>query len=200
MYKSRAREDQAAATRSAIVDSARSLFVERGYHGTSIEDIVSRSGVGTRGALYHHFESKQGLFEEVYCEVVTEFMAMSDALIDDRGDSLDRLRHGLLSFLAGAADIGAVQRIILVDGPAVFGADRWRVMQSRRGLDSISDGLERAIAEGAMAPQPVPALAQLLLALVDEAAIIVAKSDDPAKARVEVSAALNNLIAGLRIR
>jgi AcrR family transcriptional regulator len=200
MYKSRAREDRAAATRAAILDTARNLFVERGYHGTSIEDIVTGSGVGTRGALYHHFESKQALFEEVFCEVVSEFMVMSDALIDDRGDSLDRLRHGLLSFVAGAANIAAVQQIILIDGPAVFGADRWRMMQTRRGLDAIAEGLERAIAEGAIEPQSVPALAQLLLALVDEAAIIVAKSDDPAAARAEVSAALNTLVAGLRIR
>src|SRR5919197_3114802 len=115
MYKSRARQDQAAATRAAILDGSRKLFVERGYFGTSIEDIVAESGVGTRGALYHHFESKKDLFEEVFCEVVSEFMAVSDALIDDRGDHLDRLRHGLLGFLAGAADVAAVQRIILID-------------------------------------------------------------------------------------
>ena len=199
MSRSRAREDQAASTRAAILDGSRRLFVERGYFDTSIEDIVTESDVGTRGALYHHFASKKDLFEEVFCEVVSEFMAISDALIDDRGDPLDRLRHGLLSFLAGAADVVAVRRIILVDGPAVIGADRWRSLQTRRGVDSIADGLTRAIDEGLIADQPVPALAQLLLALVDEAAMIVAKSDDPVAARDQVSVPLNSLVNGLRI-
>ncbi|MDG4668172.1 TetR family transcriptional regulator [Mycobacterium sp. 236(2023)] len=200
MSRSRVRENQAATTRAAILDGSRRLFVDRGYFNTSIEDIVAESGVGTRGALYHHFSSKTDLFEEVYCEVVAEFMAMSDALIDDRGDHLDRLRHGLLGFLAGAANVAAVQRIILIDGPAVLGADRWRALQSRRGVDAISDQLALAISDGAVAAQDVDVLAQLLLAVIDEAAMLIAKSDDPVAARENVSAVVNSLISGLRVR
>ena len=200
MQKSRVRQTQKAATRAAILDGSKRLFVERGYFGTSIEDIVIESGVGTRGALYHHFSSKKDLFEAVFSEVGSEFMAVSDALIDDRGDPLDRLRDGILGFLAAAAENAAIRQIILIDGPAVFGAERWRSLQTRRGFDSMSAGVERAIDQGSIARQPVPALAQLLIALLDEAAVIIATSADPVAARDEVSTALKSLINGLRIR
>jgi AcrR family transcriptional regulator len=58
------REMYSEATRAALLDEATALFAERGYAGTSLEDVASASQV-TRGAVYHHFASKQALFEAV---------------------------------------------------------------------------------------------------------------------------------------
>lgn len=60
------RTAQAEATRAALIDAARELFVEKGYHDTGTEEIVLAAGVGTRGALYHHFTDKKALFEAVW--------------------------------------------------------------------------------------------------------------------------------------
>jgi AcrR family transcriptional regulator len=59
------RSEKAEATRARLVEVAGELFGERGYEDTPIEDVLERTGV-SKGALYHHFPSKEALFEEVY--------------------------------------------------------------------------------------------------------------------------------------
>src|SRR5256885_6124988 len=58
------RELYSEATRAALLDEATRLFATRGYAGTSLEDVAVASQV-TRGAVYHHFDGKQALFEAV---------------------------------------------------------------------------------------------------------------------------------------
>ncbi|CQA00077.1 Probable transcriptional regulator%2C TetR [Mycobacteroides abscessus] len=59
------RERYAALTRSAIVEAARMLFVERGFDDTSVDDIAEVAQV-SKGAIYHHFKDKQEIFVDVY--------------------------------------------------------------------------------------------------------------------------------------
>src|SRR5258706_6686773 len=59
------------ATRQALVRAARSLFGARGYADVGTEEIVRAAGV-TRGALYHQFHDKAGLFAAVAEEVEAE--------------------------------------------------------------------------------------------------------------------------------
>ena len=71
------RAAQAQATRAALVDAARRLFVAKGYHGTGTEEVVAEANAGTRGALYHHFADKKALFEAV-------FIAVEEDLVTER--------------------------------------------------------------------------------------------------------------------
>ena len=61
----RTQAERSLATTEQLVMTSRRLFAEKGFAGTSIEDIVRAAGV-TRGALYHHFGSKEELFEAVF--------------------------------------------------------------------------------------------------------------------------------------
>ncbi len=93
------RAAQAEATRSALVDAARRLFVEKGYHHTGTEEVVAEAGVGTRGALYHHFADKQALFEAVFIAVEQDLvMAAAQNLADPADGALNQLRQGLIGF------------------------------------------------------------------------------------------------------
>src|SRR5579864_6983233 len=87
VVKSR-REMYSEATRAALLDEATTLFAERGYAGTSLEEIASASQV-TRGAVYHHFASKQALFEAVLSTQETRAIAeiMAAATADDPWDA-----------------------------------------------------------------------------------------------------------------
>jgi AcrR family transcriptional regulator len=184
------------ATRSALVRSARRLFVEKGYYSTGTEEIVEEAGVGTRGALYHHFSDKQALFLAVF-EAVEEDLVSAAGAPTLEGGAVERLRSGLLGFLEAAATSREVQQVLLIDGPAVLGWQRWRSLEERYGLGAIRGLLAEAVAEGVISPQPLDALAHILLAAVDEAALYVANAADRSEARGEAADAMGRVLAGL---
>lgn len=187
--------ERAEGTREALLEAARRLFVEKGYFSTSTEEIVAAAGVGTRGALYHHFADKRALFVAVIERVEEELLASSASGVAPAG-ALERLRGGLMGFLE-ASLTPAVQRILLIDGPAVLGWQEWRALEERYGLGALHALLELAVAEGVLADQPLDALAHILLAVVDEAALFIANAVDPKLAKVEAVAAVDQLLGGL---
>jgi AcrR family transcriptional regulator len=190
------RKDQAEATRAALIDAARHLFVQKGYHATGTEEIVAAAGVGTRGALYHHFADKQALFLAVF-EAVEEDLLASAGSAAMPDDAFGRLRTGLLGFLE-ASTTPEVQQVLLIDGPAVLGWEAWRSVEEQYGLGAIEALLAEAVVEGTIRDRPLSALSHMLLAAVDEGALYIAGSKDPAKARAEASASLDALLAGIR--
>src|SRR5215216_5342743 len=78
--------EQSEATRAALIGVATDLFAERGYSAVSSEEIVRAAGV-TRGALYHHFGGKEGLFEAVYEQIEVEFLQRIGALVGPQEDT-----------------------------------------------------------------------------------------------------------------
>jgi AcrR family transcriptional regulator len=193
------RAAQAEATRASLVDAARRLFVEKGYHQTGTEEVVAVAGVGTRGALYHHFADKQALFEAAFIAVEQDLvMEAAKNLADPADGALNQLRQGLIGFL-DASLTPHVQRILLIDGPAVLGWVKWRELESLYGLGAIRAMLECAVEEGDLAAgQPVDALAHVLLAAADETALFIANAPDQHAARDQGVRALNAVLDGLR--
>lgn len=193
------RAAQAAATRAALVAAARRLFVEKGYHRTSTEEVAAEAGVGTRGALYHHFADKQALFEAAFIAVEEDLVIEAAKNLADPADgALNQLRQGLVGFL-DASLTPHVQRVLLIDGPAVLGWVKWRELESLYGLGAIRAMLERAVEEGDLAAgQPVDALAHVLLAAADETALFIANAPDQRAARDQGVRALNAVLDGLR--
>jgi AcrR family transcriptional regulator len=185
------------ATRAALVSAARRLFVEKGYFATSTEEIVGEAQVGTRGALYHQFADKQALFLAVFETVESELLAAAAGA--DRPDgAFARLESGLIGFLDAAATRREVRQVLLVDGPAVLGWEKWRALEERFGLGAIRLLLERALAQGEIAQQPLDALAHILLATVDEAALYIAAAEDPSVAKREAIDTVRRLLSGIR--
>ena len=188
--------DRAESTRNALVAAARRLFVERGYHATSTEQIAALAGVGTRGALYHHFADKRALFVAVFEAVEEDLVAAAGAAMQE-APPLEMLRNGLIGFL-DASLTPEVQRILLIDGPAVLGWQEWRAIEARYGLGGVRGMLELAVADGSLPRQPVEVLAHLLLATTAEAALFIANANDPAAARDQAVDALDRLLSGIK--
>ena len=90
-----------------------------------------------------------------------------------------------------------VQRVVLLDGPAVLGWERWRDIGLRYGLGLVSAVLADAIAAGLIPEQPVDPLAHALVGSLDEAALYVARATDPVTARKEMGAVVQQLITAL---
>jgi AcrR family transcriptional regulator len=190
------RAQRGEATRAALIAAARELFVTKGYFATGTEEIVAKAKVGTRGALYHHFADKQALFRAVFEAVEEDLLARASPTNAAR-DVWDQLVAGLQGFLTAALE-PEVQRIILVDGPAVLGWKDWRELEARYGITIIEGALAVAMDEGTIRTQPRRELAHLILAALDEAALLIAHADDPEAARRNASEALGQLLEGLR--
>lgn len=192
-----AQAEQAARTRAALLATARRLFTEQGFHGTGTEEIVACAGV-TRGALYHHFGSKEGLFLAVFEAVEADLMAREAQRPAKGADAWDRLVTAFEFFLAASAADLEVQRVILIDGPAVLGWAQWKELEGRYGLGLITAAIAQAVEEGHLAPQAVTPLAHMLLAALDEAALLIANAESPEQAGAEAAQALRQLLDGLR--
>jgi AcrR family transcriptional regulator len=193
----RTQAERSESTRGALIAAARVLFAERGYAGVGTEEIVRAAGV-TRGALYHHFDGKRELFEAVYERVEVELAERiaTGALAANASSPMEAMRAGAEMFLQACTEPEA-QRIALLDGPSVLGWDRWREIAAEHGLGLIEASLQAAIDEGAIEPQPVRPLAHVLMGALDEAAMLVARSEDPEAMRVEVGRTLDSLLAAL---
>ncbi|HET8861765.1 MAG TPA: helix-turn-helix domain-containing protein [Solirubrobacterales bacterium] len=200
MNVKRTQAERSEATRDALIEAARALFAERGYAEVGTEEIVRAAGV-TRGALYHHFDGKRQLFEAVYERIEAELARQiaSGALETGAAAPLEAMRAGAEMFLQACTEPEA-QRIVLLDGPSVLGWDRWREIAAEHGLGLIEATLRAAIEAGAIAEQPVRPLAHVLMGALDEAAMLVARAEDPARMREEVGRTLDALLAGLSAR
>jgi AcrR family transcriptional regulator len=192
----RTQAERRATTRAALIAAGRSLFAERGYEDVSSEEIVVAAGV-TRGALYHHFAGKRELFAAVFEEVEAELVTRFDLSGLDGDDPLGVLTAAADQFLDLSLD-SEVQRIALLDGPAVLGWEAWHEAEKRYGLGLIEAGLTTAIAAGQVRELPVPEVALMLLGAMMEAAMLLTRDPDRAAARERVGAALRTLLEGLR--
>jgi len=191
----RTQAERRAATRAALLEAARSLFAAQGYAATGREQIVDAAGV-TRGALHHHFGGKEQLFQGVYEALEEELMArVAEAAMAGATPS-EQLRLGSLAYLDAAMD-PAVQRVCLIDGPAVLGWETREAISGALALGMVQEALAGAMDAGEITRQPVEALAHVLLGALHEAALLVARADDQALARSEVGAVVEGMLARL---
>lgn len=188
---------QAQATKVGLEGVARRLFAERGFAAVSAEELVARAGL-TRGALCHHYDGKEGLFETVVESVMRDVHAKLAADAAAETDPLQGLHRGIHAFLKICTE-PSVQRILLIDAPAVLGWPKWREMDARYGLGLLRSALTNAMKAGLLQKQDADVLAHLLLGALTEAAMIIARSKNPSKSRKAAEHALASMLSGWRV-
>lgn len=195
----RPQAERRAATRATLLAAARPLFATRGYAAVGTEEIVRAAGL-TRGALYHHFDGKEGLFTAVFEAVEEELLARIAAGIEAAAPAgpLDALVVGIDVMLGAACDPGLAQ-IVLLDAPAVLGWQRWREIGWRYGMGLTEGVLVAAIDAGELPEQPTRPLAHVLLGALDEAVLYVARAPEPRVAQDEMRRVLGDLLRALRV-
>jgi AcrR family transcriptional regulator len=186
------------ATIAAILQAARKLFARRGFAATSIDDIADEAGVA-KGAVYHHFSSKEEIFTLVL-QGIQEGLARAPipAATLKITDPLDQIAAVVLRYLLAATEPD-VKQILLIDGPAVIGWQKWREIDDRFFGAGAKAAVTRAL-EGAPSANRIEALTHLLMGAVMEAALVCAKADEPRKRARELSAALRTMLEGLRVQ
>lgn len=175
---------------------ARTLFAERGYAGTALEDLVEQAGM-TRGALYHQYRDKRDLFLAVFDAVERDLGEHVAAAIGAETDPWEALRTGARAFLEACNDL-AVRRIVLIDGPSVLGWEEWRRIDGQYSLGMVRLGLEANAAAGNLSRDNIEALTHLIVGALNEAALAVASAPEQAGAHADYAAALDQILDALR--
>lgn len=177
MQERRSNEERSRQTRAALIAAAQALFLKQGYGQTGTPEIVKAAAL-TRGALYHHFADKQALLEAVAeAEAAAIATDIEVATVSDR-DPLRALAAGGRAFLAAMAAPGRT-RLMLLDAPAVLGREAVRDIEARHAMRTLREGLEAAVAAGAIAALPPAVLTEALGAVFDRAALAIAAGDTP---------------------
>ena len=192
------RAEHAADTRGALITAARHLFAAHGFDGTGTEQIVAEARV-TRGALYHHFRDKADIFRAAMAEAAADVATrlIDEQLATDAQSPMAEIREGVSAFLDVCVD-GDFQRIVLVDGPRVLGSDAWEDLVEQYGRGILEEWLERCVGTGDLDEMPLRALARLLIAMLTEASLAIARADDPQSERAAFGETLDRILIGLR--
>jgi AcrR family transcriptional regulator len=183
------RDENAEATRAAIVSIARKHFTRDGYADTEISKIASEARV-TTGAVYHHFSGKKDLFLAVAELLEVEILAAAGS-VDER-DPWARMKMGferLIDFCARSD----VQRITFVEAPQVIGPEAWRKIELRYAYGAVREALAALVATGIVKAYPVDLIARILLALLHETSAEVARSRRKPEVRKQISELVNDM-------
>jgi AcrR family transcriptional regulator len=132
-----------------------------------MDEIADGAGVA-KGAVYHHFKTKEAVFEAVFDQVSRDLVAEIDGAARAEKDVLAAMVAGTQHYFAATAK-GPTGQIILRDGPAVLGWERWREIDAQHFGGKMPRALSAAMEAGLIARQPVEPLARLLLGAVTEA-------------------------------
>ncbi|MEM9270432.1 MAG: TetR/AcrR family transcriptional regulator [Pseudomonadota bacterium] len=162
------------AMRAKLIRAARMLFVDKGFAETSTPDIVKLAEV-TRGALYHHFADKTDLFRAV---VRQEFELIAKEIntqaIGAQGDALAALMAGTHAYLETMRAPGRV-RLLLQDAPAVLSRAELDQMDLDTSGASLKQGLAAVLEATGRTDLRAEALAPLVSAMFDRAALDVSQ-------------------------
>jgi AcrR family transcriptional regulator len=197
--KGTAKAEQSQATIEKLIEVAFIEFSQKGFANTATEAIVRKAGV-TRGALYHHFEGKRGLFLAVFEKAQAQIGRRIAARAEAADDPWEQLVAGCRAFLQAFTD-PALQQIVVIDAPAVLDWNTYREVDETMpgsGFSLLKAGIQELTDHELIEPLSEEAVAHLLSGAMDEAAVWIAKSEDPAQALAQAQRALESLLSGLR--
>ncbi|GAB2571657.1 TetR/AcrR family transcriptional regulator [Gracilibacillus alcaliphilus] len=179
-----------------LINIARHHFTEYGYVNTALEEIVKEAGL-TRGAVYHHFRNKKGLFLAVFEAIQQEIGEYVETAAAKSNHSWDQLINGCQAFLEGAA-ASHNQRILLIDGPAVLGWDTFRKMDEKYSMNSLREQLQLMQEQHLIQPVSTEALTHCLSGAMNEVVLWIADHLEQKDAIEDAMNVLRLLLDGVR--
>jgi AcrR family transcriptional regulator len=177
-----------------VLGAARSLFGSQGYAQTSVDEIAAAARV-TKGAVYHHFASKEALFRAVYVEVETEAQARALGAAEPGRSPVEQIVAMMHGYLDAALD-EEIRRITLIDGPALLGLEP-DVPEVQQGAAGATAFIAGAIARGELVDVDPAVLAQLIGGLALQGGLLIARSGDPDATRAALGHAIDAMLRGL---
>ena len=192
------RQQYSASTKRALVEIAEGLFTEHGYANTSLDAIVAGARV-TKGALYHHFSGKQALFEAVFERVEGDASKRINKALKGKRDPWEKAQAGLRAFLAVVQE-ARYRRIVIQEGPAILGYERFREQEERSTYATVVDIVRSVLSAGTweLGEEMVQTFARIFFGAMSSAGESVATADDPLEAAARVETAIGFMLAGFQ--
>ena len=192
------RAQYSASTKRALIEAAYELFTEKGYAGTSLDEVVARARV-TKGALYHHFSGKQGIFEAVFESVELATSKRITKALKGTKNPWDKALAGLRAFLEVVQD-PSYQRLVIQEGPAVLGYERFREQEERSAFGLVQDivGSVLRADQFKISDEMLDTFSRIFFGALSAAGQNISTAEDPALAVARVETAITFVLAGLR--
>jgi AcrR family transcriptional regulator len=192
------RAQYSSATRRALIDVAARLFTEQGYAGTSLDAIVGGARV-TKGALYHHFTGKQAVFEAVFEKVEDDASAKIKRALRRSRDPWEKATIGLRTFLDVVQD-RSYQRVVIQEGPAVLGYERFREQEERSSYGLVQDMVRMVLSASTweITEEMTETFSRIFFGAMSAAGEAVTAAPDPKAAVARVEAAIGFILDGMR--
>lgn len=192
------RAQYSASTKRALVEVASELFTDQGYAGTSLDEIVAGARV-TKGALYHHFRGKQALFEAVFEHVETDSARLIRKAVRDNKDPWEKALSGLRAFLSVVQE-PTYRRIVIQEGPAVLGYERFREQEERSTFSIVQEIVSSVLSASTyqLEDSMVQTFSRVFFGAMSAAGSSVSAAEDPRQASAEVETAIAFILTGLQ--
>lgn len=187
------RSEKVEETKTRLVAAARQAFATQGYAAASMDDLTAEAGL-TRGALYHNFGDKKGLLQAVIDQIDAEMLVR----MRTAGEGLppwDAFVAEGVAYIEMSLE-PEIQRIMLLDGPAVLG-DPSRWPNQTACLRTTTRMIQALIEDGIVKPMNAEAAAHLVNGAALNAALWVAAADEPERVFASAIDAFRHLVGGL---
>jgi AcrR family transcriptional regulator len=174
--------EQTARTRRTILDQARQLFATQGYAATGTEAIIAGLGI-TRGALYHQFGEKQGVFRAVIEEVFAEIAEDIETQAKTGNTAWKRLVRGCYAFLE-IAQREDIRRLVFIEAPAVLDAETLSACDRRYGYGLLLKAVQAAVKAEELDVPNGEGFAMMVNGALDQLAVWVVQAESPQRLKI----------------
>ena len=188
------RHTQMEETRVKLIQAARKAFATKGYAAASMDELTAAVGL-TRGALYHNFGDKKGLLRAVIDQLDEEMLARMHAA----HEQAETLWLGFLAENIACIEMALepeIQRIMLLDGPAVLGDPAGWPNQTAC-LRRVTEIIQTLIDEGTLKAVDAESAALLLNGAALNASLQIAAADNPHAVFIKAVEVFSHLASGL---
>ncbi|MGW5644638.1 TetR/AcrR family transcriptional regulator [Saccharopolyspora sp. NPDC003752] len=187
-------------TRAALLEAATALFAERGYAGTSLETVASKSQV-TRGAVYHHFNNKQALLEAVLGEQESQAVEKIMASAMATADPWEAAMNAVEAFLDRCCDPD-YGRLVWLEGPIALGWDRFRECEERYFLGLVEQFVRALVDAGYVESTGLESTLRFIFWILGGAGLTLAETaeEDRPRVRNEWAALIRRSLGSLLVK
>jgi AcrR family transcriptional regulator len=193
----RTQAERSAGTTSQLLTHAIAAFGADGYDRVSVDAVAEAAGL-TKGAVYHHFGGKQGLFLAVYTDAHERIAARTIAAVAGAAPTpWQRLEAGVAQFLTAVAEPHP-QRIVVIDGPRVLDRATIREIEDRHTAGLLRDAFTRLRETGELTAGDDNMRTRLVIGALCEAATTIAESSTPEQTLTAARTDISRLLTGLR--